>query len=155
MPAKRTPIEKRDQAPPPEVQHLATAKGAQFPPGDMLIASPLAIAEIVERVPAGSVLTLPTLRAYLAAKFGAGYTCPLTTGIFLRIAAEAAEMEGEGGRGTPYWRVVREDGKLLDKLPGGPAAQAKHLAAEGVACRAAGSKSWRVEQLARHLWTPR
>ncbi len=48
-------------------------------------------------------------------------TCPLTTGIFLRIAAEAAgEDDGSGKtRITPYWRVVKDDDSLNPEFPGG------------------------------------
>lgn len=137
-------VQKRDGARAPEVKRLDQALSPQFPAGAMLIASPLAVAEAVEQVPAGRVIPMGELRARLAEHYGADYTCPLTTGIFLRIAAEAAVEEGEGGRQTPYWRVVRDDGRLLDKLPGGAAAQAKLLLAEGVACRAAGAKGWRL-----------
>lgn len=137
-------VKKRDGARAPMVKRLGKALGSQFPAGAMLIASPLAVAEAVEQVPAGRVITMGGLRAQLAERYGAEYTCPLTTGIFLRIAAEAAVEEGDGGRQTPYWRVVRDDGRLLDKLPGGAAAQAKLLLAEGVACRAAGAQGWRL-----------
>jgi alkylated DNA nucleotide flippase Atl1 len=126
------------------VKRLDQALSPQFPAGAMLIASPLTVAEAVEQVPAGRVITMGGLRAQLAERYGAEYTCPLTTGIFLRIAAEAAVEEGDGGRQTPYWRVVRDDGRLLDKLPGGAAAQAKLLLAEGVGCRAAGARGWRL-----------
>ena len=56
-------------------------------------------------------------------------TCPITTGIFVRIAAEAAEEQLEQGieRVTPYWRVVRDDGSLIARFPGGAA----RLRAEG------------------------
>jgi alkylated DNA nucleotide flippase Atl1 len=141
---KISAVQKRDGARAPEVRRLDKALGSQFPAGAMLIASPLAVAEAVEQIPAGRVMTMRALRERLAERYGADYTCPLTTGIFLRIAAEAAVEEGDGGRQTPYWRVVREDGRLLDKLPGGPAAQAKLLLAEGVGCRAAGAKAWRL-----------
>lgn len=149
-------VRKRDTARAPEVKHLEKTVSPQFPAGAMLIASPVAVAEAVEQVPEGRVVTLSTLREHLADRFGADYTCPLTTGIFLRIAAEAAVEEGEEGRQTPYWRVVRDDGRLLDKLPGGPAAQAKRLLAEGVPCRAISAKSWRVAELVanRHRLTP-
>ena len=148
-------VRKRDTARAPEVKQLEKTVSPQFPAGAMLIASPLAVAEAVEQIPEGRVVTLSTLREYLADRFGADYTCPLTTGIFLRIAAEAAMEEGEGGRQTPYWRVVRDDGRLLDKLPGGPAAQAKRLLAEGVLCRAISAKSWRMAELVanRHRLT--
>lgn len=147
MATKKTAVQKRDSAREPEVKHLEQTVSPQFPAGAMLIASPLSVAETVEQIPEGHVMTLTVLRGILAARFGADYTCPLTAGIFLRIAAEAAVEEGDAGRQTPYWRVVRDDGKLLGKLPGGPAAQAKLLFAEGVECRAISAKSWRVADL--------
>jgi hypothetical protein len=49
---------------------------------------------------------------------------------FVAEAAEEAAREGKS-RIAPYWRVVRDDGRLLEKLPGGPAAQAERLAGEG------------------------
>jgi len=60
-------------------------------------------------------------------------TCPLTTGIFVRIVAEAAEEERRDGKKqvTPYWRVIRDDGSLNEKFPGGVAAQARRLKEEG------------------------
>jgi len=60
--------------------------------------------------------------------------CPLTTGIFAHLAAEAAEEDQAAGkkRVTPWWRTVRDDGKLNEKFPGGAAAQARLLRREGV-----------------------
>jgi alkylated DNA nucleotide flippase Atl1 len=60
-------------------------------------------------------------------------TCPLVTGIFLRIVAEAAEEERIAGKPdiTPYWRVLREEGGLNAKFPGGIDAQARRLMEEG------------------------
>ena len=143
-------VRKRDTARAPEIKVLADRLSPLYPAGAMLVASPLAVAEEVERVPAGRVMTMSQLRERLASRFAADYTCPMTTGIFLRTAAEAVRDEGDGGRQTPYWRIVRDDGKLLDKLPGGPAAQAKLLLAEGVECRAVSEKSWRVVDLAAY-----
>jgi len=59
--------------------------------------------------------------------------CPLTTGIFLRIVAEVAEEDLRNGKKevTPYWRVVRADGSLNERFPGGVQAQAAHLKEEG------------------------
>jgi len=55
------------------------------------------------------------------------------TGIFAGIAARAAEeMASEGRKDiTPYWRTLKEGGKLSEKYPGGVTAQAKRLEAEG------------------------
>lgn len=148
----KSAVVKRDTAAPPAVQHLSSPKGAAFPAGDMLIASPLEIAGAVEAVPEGCVVTLDALRAHLARKFHADYTCPLTTGIFLRIAAEASEEEGPSGRNTPYWRVVRSNGRMIDRFPGGESVQAKRLSREGVRCEAAG-KGHRVTELGRYAWS--
>ena len=134
MPSRspQTAVHKRDSAAQPHVKTLTDAKGSNYPPGRMLIASPLAVQDEVATVPAGRVITAPQLRARLARRFGADYTCPITTGIFLRIVAEAALEEARAGE-VPVWRVVSENGALLDKLPGGPERQAARLTAEGVA----------------------
>ncbi|MDI6917975.1 MAG: MGMT family protein, partial [Thermoplasmatales archaeon] len=60
-------------------------------------------------------------------------TCPITTGIFIRIAAEAAEEDLRSGKKkiTPYWRVIKNDGGLNEKFPGGAKAQAVRLREEG------------------------
>ena len=78
------------------------------------------------------------LRERLARDGGADVTCPLTTGIFVRIVAEAAEEDRRAGKKqiAPYWRVVRDDGSLNEKFPGGPRAQARKLRAEGFAIKA-------------------
>ena len=54
-------------------------------------------------------------------------------GIFVAIAARAAgEMAEEGKKDiTPYWRTVKEGGKLNEKYPGGAAGQREKLEAEG------------------------
>lgn len=55
------------------------------------------------------------------------------TGIFVGIAARAAEEMAEEGKKdiTPYWRTLKEGGKLNEKYPGGVAGQGKRLEAEG------------------------
>jgi len=151
----RTAIDKRDHADPPRVEVLEEAKGPAMPAGRMLISSPLELDAVIRRIPEGRVVTLGTLRANLARSRHADYTCPLTTGIFLRIVAEAAEEEraAGGGRITPYWRVVRDDGTLIDKLPGGTAAQARRLAVDGVEVLHLG-KVPRLLDVDHWAWTP-
>lgn len=146
-------VSKRDAAPPPAVQVVSQRKGPAFPPGRMLISSPLEIQELVHSIPKGRVLTLGTLRSRLAADHRADYTCPLTTGIFLRIVAEADLEEKGRQRRTPVWRVVRDDASLLDKLPGGATAQADLLEDEGVEILRLG-KSLRVARLEHRQWQP-
>jgi len=81
----------------------------------------------------GKLATVGQIRERLAEDFHADFTCPLTTGIFIRIAAEAAEEDlGRGEKEiTPYWRVIKADGSLNEKLPGGTEAQAARLREEG------------------------
>jgi len=99
----------------------------------MLIPTPKLVDELIRRVPKGKLATVGELRRKLAVDFKADVTCPLTTGIFLRIAAEAAEEDRAQGRKrvTPYWRVVKDDGSFNPKLPGGVTQQTRTLRAEG------------------------
>jgi hypothetical protein len=101
--------------------------------GTMLVPSPADVDAFIRTVRKGSVITVSQIRKFLAGKYLADVTCPLTTGIFLRIAAEAAEEDLSNGivKITPYWRVVKDDGSLNPKFPGGVEAQAKRLRAEG------------------------
>ncbi len=105
----------------------------RFGDGIMLIASPREVESCIRAVPKGSVITIRRICEFLAAKYAVDATCPLTTGIFVRIAAEAAEEDAAAGRKriTPYWRVVKDDGSLNPKFPGGAARQAERLRAEG------------------------
>ncbi|NVM56429.1 MAG: MGMT family protein, partial [Candidatus Helarchaeota archaeon] len=77
--------------------------------------------------------TQAQLRERLARDFKVDFTCPITTGIFVRIAAEAAEEDLTAGKQevTPYWRVIKTDGGLNQKFPGGAQAQAVRLREEG------------------------
>ncbi|GIK23718.1 MAG: hypothetical protein BroJett005_31320 [Ignavibacteriota bacterium] len=80
-------------------------------------------------------MTISDLRDRLAAGTGANAACPLCTGIFLRIVAEAAEENLRAGRNrvAPWWRIVGDDGSLNPKRPGATKTQASRLRREGVA----------------------
>src|SRR2546430_13506331 len=108
-------------------------KMSRFGKGMMLIPTPKLVDSLLRRVPRGKLITVGTIRKKLAAEYGADVTCPLTTGIFIRIAAEAAEEARAQGtkRITPYWRVVRDHGELNPKFPGGVSQQTRYLRAEG------------------------
>lgn len=101
--------------------------------GKMLIPTPVMIRDIVVKIPRGKLMTSTVLRERMAAGCGADISCPMTTGIFLSIAAHAAEEDRAEGkkRVMPYWRVLKEGGKLNPKFPGGCAQQAAYLEAEG------------------------
>jgi hypothetical protein len=99
----------------------------------VLIPKPLDVDALIRKIEKGKLATVNQIRERLAKAFHADFTCPLTTGIFIRIAAEAAEEDLINGEGqiTPYWRVIKPDGSLNEKLPGGTEAQASHLREEG------------------------
>ena len=95
----------------------------------MFFAPPLAYDEIMKRVPFGKVVTVGKIREYLAEKNGADFTDPLTAGIFTSIAAWASYQREVDE--TPYWRILKTDGELNAKYPGGVEAQKEKLESEG------------------------
>ncbi|MBY0375654.1 MAG: MGMT family protein [Bryobacteraceae bacterium] len=137
--------EKYESPAEPELTTVPASLEAKWGRGKLLIATPKLIDAEVRKVPKGRVARLGEIRQELARQHGAAVTCPLTTGIFLRVAAELAnEEEAEGKkRIAPYWRVVRDDGELIDKLPGGCANQARRLQEEGHRVVQKGKK-WRL-----------
>ncbi|MCR4432589.1 MAG: hypothetical protein ACPLPW_03770 [bacterium] len=108
----------------------------QYGTGTMLVPRPLDVDSLIRQVPRGELVTISQIRERLASLYGADTCCPLTCGIFLRISAEAAEedlrlSEMPLDRVTPYWRVIREDGSLIDKFPGNGELQRAYLEEEG------------------------
>jgi hypothetical protein len=92
--------------------------------GIMLIPTAKIIDEYVRQIPKGKEVTLQIMRKDLATEYRAEYTCPVTTGIFLRIVAEAAHeelMKGKPiGKIAPFWRVVDEKSTIGKKVSFGP-----------------------------------
>jgi alkylated DNA nucleotide flippase Atl1 len=133
MKSRKTWREKLEGAHEARVVPIPPNMQKQLGKGTMLIPNPLAVDAAIRKVPRGKVVTLTQLRQKLARAAGADVTCAMVAGMFVRIAAEAACEDIKAGKSriTPYWRVVRDDGSLLEKLPGGPAEQARHLEAEG------------------------
>lgn len=107
----------------------------RFGKGTLVIPKPLDVDALVRKVRSGLLTTPSRNQARLAADCGADHACPLSTGIFIRIVAEAAEEDRQAGkkRLTPFWRIVKEDGALNEKFPGGANRQATLRRAEGFA----------------------
>ncbi len=99
----------------------------------ILVPTPMMVDEYVRTVPERKLVTVGQIRRRLAEPFKADSTCPLTTGIFLRIISEAAEEDRQAGRSTitPWWRVIKDDGGLNPKVPGGIEGHAEKLKREG------------------------
>lgn len=109
----------------------------------ILVPTPMLVDESIRKVPKRKLITTGQIRKELAKKFKADSTCPMTVGIFLRISSETAEEDRQKGkkRITPYWRVVKDDGSLNPKFPGGIKAQAEKLKKEGHKITAGRSKT--------------
>jgi alkylated DNA nucleotide flippase Atl1 len=99
----------------------------------ILVPTPKLVDAVIRKVPKGKLITAGQVRAKLAADFKADSTCPMTLGIFLRIISEyMEELRGQGQSNiSPYWRVIKDDGKLNNKYSGGIASHAELLRKEG------------------------
>ncbi|MEY4983384.1 MAG: hypothetical protein RIR62_1650 [Pseudomonadota bacterium] len=101
----------------------------------MLISSPGEIAQYIARIPQGETRTLDRMRNELARKAGANAMCPVTTAIYLKVVAEVALADLAEGKAlsevVPFWRVVRPDSKVAQKLSCGPDHVAHLIALDG------------------------
>ena len=86
----------------------------------MLIANTKIFDEFINKIPSGNFVEIKELRDILAKQFDCDVTCPLTTGIFIRIVSEAAYEEYKTGKSlddiTPFWRSVDSKSNLAKKL---------------------------------------
>lgn len=130
---RKTWREKMNNPDLPKIVTMPPNAPSRFGDGRILVPSPMEVDAYIRTIPRGQVSTLGQMRRFLAEKHGVDHTCPLTSGIFVRISAEAAEESARDGvrQITPYWRIVKDDGSLNPKLPGGVQRQAEHLRAEG------------------------
>jgi hypothetical protein len=102
----------------------------------MLIPSPKLVDAYIRQIPEGQEADISVIRRDLAAEYHAEITCPLTTGIFIRMAAEAAYEEYENGtpinKITPFWRVISLKSPAAKKLSFGTAFLAEQRKQEGL-----------------------
>lgn len=139
----------------PKVQFVGmdNAMGRRFGVGNMLIAAPYEYDEVMRLIPEGRLITSDEIRAHLARKHQADYTCQLTAGIFINIAANASwerELDGTGNF-TPYWRTLKKGGELNEKYPGGIDQQKMLLEMEGHVVIQKGKRYW-VKDYEQHLF---
>ena len=90
--------------------------------GTMLfVGTPPIIDAYLRQVPPGETRTIERMRRELARTHQCDATCPVSTAIFLRIAAEAAIEGMEAGQAlaevSPFWRVIAPDSTIARKLP--------------------------------------
>ena len=138
----------------PRVEKIDEKKSKRWGTGTFVIPAPMEVDAIMQRIPKGKLITINEIRQILAKKHKATIGCPITTGIFSWIAANAAdEMEKEGKkRITPYWRTLKTGGILNEKYPGGVENLKKRLEAEGhTVIRKGKSKHFMVRDFEKSL----
>ncbi|MCF2443973.1 hypothetical protein L0657_08405 [Dyadobacter sp. CY345] len=94
---------------------------ADIPAGsNMFIATPQLIDQYIREIGFGKRIEIKNLRKDLALEHNADYTCPVTTGLFLRIVAEANYEKLQQGKSldeiTPFWRAIEPNSALAKKL---------------------------------------
>ena len=123
----------RDSKDLPKVGKIEGNLSTRWGSGTFVVPAPIEVKELMDKVPKGKLTSIHELRAALAKKHGTTIACPITTGIFAWIAANAAEEAAAAGakRITPYWRTLKNGGELNPKYPGGIEAIRAKLKAEG------------------------
>ncbi len=120
MPKKKTWVEKFHINKEPIVKPLEKTWGKNSEGSLMLIATPQIIENYVKKIELGKTLDISHLREILAKDYKADFTCPLTTGIFLRIMAEANYEKLQNGTPlneiAPFWRIISPKSPLAKKL---------------------------------------
>ena len=137
----------------PRVQPIEEHQEKMWGEGTIVIAKPIEVDEIMKKIPKGKLITINKIREILAEKHGATIACPITTGIFARIAAGAAEEDLQQGkkRITPYWRTLKAGGVVNEKYPGGIQKQIEFLELEGHTVIPKGKSSFRVLNYEKYL----
>jgi len=117
----------------PKVEEITEKMSKRWGTGTVVIPAPLEVDSLMRKVPEGKLVTVNGLREALAKKHKATIGCPMTTGIFAWVAANAAEEQKQNGVEdvTPYWRTLKTGGVLNPKYPGGVEGLKKLLEAEG------------------------
>ena len=136
----------------PRVVKIEGRLSEKWGTGTCVIPSPKEVNQLMKKVPKGKLVTINQIRETLAKKHKTTIGCPITTGIFARIAAGAAEEEAKEGKKniTPYWRTLKQGGVINEKYPGGVKTQKELLEKEGLKVKQKGKK-YVVEDFKKHL----
>lgn len=129
--------EKLHGAKPAHVSTMTTAMWGLAKGDKIFIATPILVRDYMKKIRKGSSRTIEEMRNEFAKANKADATCPMTSSIFARIAAEAALEEMEDGKPvekiTPFWRLIDAKSPIAKKLSCGATFVAKMRRAEGIA----------------------
>lgn len=108
-----------------DIRPVPEGRRSMTPGKAMLYPSARMVHDAIREIPEGETISPKDLRASLADRYGAEYTCPVTTTMMLRIVAEAANEARENGASSeeiaPVWRVLDARASALKKLTFDPA----------------------------------
>ena len=86
----------------------------------MFVGTPQIVADYIKRIPFGETRTIERMRRELARRRKCDASCPVSTAIFIRVAAQAAIDDIEDGVApaatTPFWRLINSEDKIAKKL---------------------------------------
>ena len=133
---KKTWQEKLDGGKEPYVGVMNRTVSGVAAGGLMLIPNPRQVDDYIRTIPKSVAKTQREMGDDLAAAAGADITCPMCTGIFLRISAEAAHEEMLAGKDAseiaPFWRIIPPKAPVRKKLSFGEAIVDQLRKAEGL-----------------------
>ncbi len=120
MATKKSWLDKLQEKKEAKVKHI-DIKFADIPAdSEMYIATPQIIDNYIKQIPEGKKVSVLSMRKDLAIENNAEYTCPVTTGIFLRIVAEANYERYTQTNSlkdiSPFWRIIEPNSALVKKL---------------------------------------
>ncbi len=101
--------------------------------GNILIPNAVDIERLINKTKKGELLTNDSIREVLATEKKVLLTAAIPTGVYLKYIALASEEESGNNKETvtPYWRVLKPDGAINIKFPGGEEKQVALLQSEG------------------------
>ena len=86
----------------------------------MFVATPQIVADYIQKIPHGETRTIERMRKDIARRRKCDASCPVSTAIFVRIAAEAAIEDMDDGKTPaeviPFWRLISSNDKVAKKL---------------------------------------
>jgi alkylated DNA nucleotide flippase Atl1 len=117
----------------PRVEVITESMQQRWGTGTVVIPKPIEVDELMKLVPKGKLTTIHEIRKVLAKRHNATIGCPITIGIFARIASEVAmeEITEDKRKVTAFWRTLRTNGEINPKYPGGIEFQKERLESEG------------------------
>jgi hypothetical protein len=87
----------------------------------LYVGTPQLIDQYIRKIPYGATRTVERMRHDLARQNKCDASCPVSTAIFVRMAAEAAWEDIVAGvpteKVTPFWRALEPDSRIAKKLP--------------------------------------